>query len=186
MSGLVTSQKLGGARPHSLSIGTIGNDAVEPYRRDMSRLERIAWAALAVTIAFPLLLLFDHFGKLELGRLVDFALMLFLAIVKVCWDYRRRPLFWISIIVFASLHAALFIYAPSRLERMPFQALLGFAYLDTTLIIISTERVLGEKTTFEKSLSGRIDLDEGWLSTAQQSEKKISTETRPEILQGPE
>lgn len=152
----------------------------------MPQRERIAWAVLSITIAVPLLLLFDHFEKLELGRLVGFALMLFLAVIKVCWDYRSRPLFWISIIVFASLHAALFICAPSRLERMPFQALLGLAYVDGALIIISTERVLGEKTTFEESISGRIDLDQGWLSTASQSEKKISTGTRPESLQGPE
>lgn len=146
------------------------------YRQDMSRRERIVQAVLAISISLPLFLLFDNLGLPELGRPVALALLLFILVIRICWDLRSRPLFWITISALAALHVPLISYTAARLDWMPFPAILGFVYLDAAAIVFSIERVLGEKTTLKNALSRRVDLDAGWLS--QESDHKTTTEMR--------
>lgn len=104
-------------------------------------------AAIAVA-GFPLVLVFDLLGRPEFERPAYFVSMLMLVIVKVCWDLRNRPWFWIAIIGIAALHVPLVILTAQRLSRMPFRALLFLGVMDCLAIlavIALIERLTGNR-----------------------------------------
>lgn len=90
---------------------------------EKSQLRKILWGLLIAVLAFPVLPLLDHFGRPELERPVYFSLGLILIAIKVCWELRSRPWFWITIIAIAALHVPLIVLTAQWLFRTPFSTM---------------------------------------------------------------
>jgi hypothetical protein len=59
-------------------------------------------------VLLPVLLLFIHLGKQDMGRSVCIVLGMIMLAVRVRWDLRKHMWFWAVIVVVLALHVPLF------------------------------------------------------------------------------
>ena len=98
----------------------------------------------------PVLLLFDHFGKLALARPTLFSVATIAITVAMRWKLRRRVWFWMTIVAFAALHVALILSVPWTDTWIPALAIAPVLIADSYAMLWAISLVarrMGEPTT---------------------------------------
>lgn len=78
------------------------------------------WGVLCViAAALPILLLFDHFGKLALARPTLYSAAVIGIAIAMRWNLRRHLWFWSTMAAIAALHIPLILYVPWTTKSVP-------------------------------------------------------------------
>jgi chromate transport protein ChrA len=78
------------------------------------------WGVLCVMVgAFPLLFLFDHFGKLALVRPTLYSAAIITITIAMRWKLRRHVWFWVTTTLLAALHLPLILFVPWTTKWVP-------------------------------------------------------------------
>jgi hypothetical protein len=93
------------------------------------------WAITAVVLTSPLFLLFDQQGKPGTGRAAWICAGMFLIAMKVRWELRSRPWFWIAVAVLLALHLPLILLVPWTSRWIPAVGILPIGILDLAIIL---------------------------------------------------
>ena len=93
------------------------------------------WAITAVVLTSPLFLLFDQQGKPGTGRAAWICAGMFLIAMKVRWELRSRPWFWIAVAVLLAPHLPLILLVPWTSRWIPAVGILPIGILDLAIIL---------------------------------------------------
>jgi hypothetical protein len=81
--------------------------------------------------ALPVLLLFDHFGRLALARPTLYSVATLAITVAMRWKLRRHVWFWITMTFFAALHLPLIVFVPWTTRWIPTLAIIPVGVADS-------------------------------------------------------
>jgi hypothetical protein len=126
------------------------------------------WGVAIVAVAFPVLPLFDHLGKPEIGHLVYFAIVPIAVVILVCRELRSRLWFWLTLISIAVLHVPLIMHIAKPLYRVPGREMYVLVVVDALAILAVIgliEKLTGSKTNQQDVKS----VDRFWMDSAPKS-----------------
>lgn len=86
-------------------------------------------------LLLPVLLLFIHFDKGEIGRSICIDLVGFLYAIKTRWDLRKHFWFWGILVIVVALHIPILLYIPWPGGWVPAVAATPFAFASFLIII---------------------------------------------------
>jgi hypothetical protein len=93
--------------------------------------KRTDWSGVIIgLLILPVLVLFTHFGRDDLGRSVGFDLGAILVAVRMRWDLRNHWWFWGAIVLMFTLHIPLYFLIHWPKGWIPAIAVVPFAYAD--------------------------------------------------------
>src|SRR5690348_11794821 len=84
---------------------------------DLGQIPDAKWGGLAALYAVPVLILFACFGDLARGFTAWICTGLVIGVVRSYWILKRRPWFWVTIAILASLQVPLVIFFPTPMTR---------------------------------------------------------------------
>jgi hypothetical protein len=90
---------------------------------------------ILAAILAPVLILFIHFGKGEVGRAVCIDLGSILFAMKIRWDLRNRIWYWAVVVLLLALHVPLFLFIHWPGGWVPAIAALPFAVVDCLIVL---------------------------------------------------
>jgi len=93
------------------------------------------WALTALVLTSPLFFLFDQQGKPGTGRAAWICAGMFLIAMKVRWELRSCPWFWITIVALLALHSPLILLVPWTSRWIPAVGILPIGLLDLAVIL---------------------------------------------------
>src|SRR5579863_3751729 len=100
-----------------------------------SQRKTILFAVVVIAVVFPLIPLFDHLGRPELGRPAFVAVAVLALTVKVCTELRGRLWFWISMVAIAACHVPLILLLPWPTHWIPAPVVFLFAIVDCAVVL---------------------------------------------------
>jgi hypothetical protein len=86
-------------------------------------------------ILCPVFFFFRYIGKTDLGLNVGLCLGMFLFAIRIRWDLRTRPWFWIVVTLVLVLHVPLFFLIQWPDTWVPGAALLPFGIADLLIFL---------------------------------------------------
>ena len=108
-------------------------------RKEIKAAQRIWlpwWAVLTcMAVSLPVILLFDHFGRMEMSlpTLNSVGVIGFILYLK--WRLKRHAWFWIAMTMIAALHALLIWYVPWTKKWVPALAIGAIDSMDLCVIL---------------------------------------------------
>jgi len=121
-----------------------------------------------VAVAFPVLPLFDHLGKPEIGHLVYFVIVPIAVVIKSCWELRSRLWFWLTMISIVALHVPLIMHISKPLYGVRGREMYFLVVVDALAILAViglVEKLTGSKTNQQTAKS----VDRFWMDSAPKS-----------------
>ena len=104
------------------------------YEHEEKKQVDYSGVVIAVILA-PVLLLFIHFGKGELGRAVVIVLFCIILAIKMRWDLRRHLWFWGIVVLLSVLHIPLLLYVTWPSGWVPALVATPIALADILIIL---------------------------------------------------
>jgi hypothetical protein len=109
------------------------NDGITPRDRQM----RLPWWGVLCLIAgaVPVVFLFDHFGKQPLALPAMDSAGMIAIVIALRWQLRRQMWFWITMAVFALVHAALIVLVPWPTGWVPAPVIIPIGTADASAML---------------------------------------------------
>ncbi|HEX6496467.1 MAG TPA: hypothetical protein VF018_13340 [Acidobacteriaceae bacterium] len=106
-------------------------------------------------ILLPVVLLFIHLGKEDMGRSLSVVLAATLLAIRIRWDLRRHFWFWGAIVLVFAVHIPLILFIQWPHGWIPAVAMLPIAVAEC-LVILGIFRLIEKitKGTRNRSLAG--------------------------------
>ena len=111
----------------------------------------LSWAAAAVLVTFPLLLVFMYFRQPGNGRAAWFCGMAIFLAARFRWELSKKRWFWPSIFAISLVHVPLILFFPWSAAWVPSFLIFPFVLVDFFLVLVLIHRV--EKYTARKGAS---------------------------------
>jgi hypothetical protein len=98
---------------------------------------RLPWWGVLCIIAggLPLMLLFDHFGKLALARPTLYSGAMVGIAIAMRWQLRRHVWFWITMTVIVALHVLLVSFVPWNTKWVPAIVIIPIGIVDLYVML---------------------------------------------------
>jgi hypothetical protein len=94
------------------------------------------WGVLGIILGgLPVLILFDHFGKYNLGRPTLTSAIMVIIAIAMRWKLRRHAWFWGTMICFAALHVPLVLLVPWTTRWVPAFVIIPIGMADLYLML---------------------------------------------------
>jgi hypothetical protein len=104
--------------------------------------KRVDYSGLIIgLILAPVLILFIHFGKGEIGRAVCIDLAAILVAIRLRWHLKKHFWFWGIIVVLLALHVPLLLFIPWPSGWFPAVVALPFAVVDCLIVLWAVQFV---------------------------------------------
>ncbi len=101
------------------------------------------WRLIAAVSGLPLFFILFHYGHPDKGLVATIAVGCILELFRSFWRLRALPVFWVTIIVYVSIHAML-VFVTNFAYR-PFLILYGFPIVFVDYAIMYFGLILAEK-----------------------------------------
>lgn len=101
-------------------------------------------------IAIILLPLLDHLGRIELFFPILGTVAVIVGVVSLSWELRRRPWYWVTMILVVALHVPVILYVPWRAGWIPAPVTIAVCMVDL-LIIVRVLKLIGRFVDRTKS-----------------------------------
>jgi len=88
------------------------------------------WGIIVALLTIPVAIVVGHFVDPGRGRAAGLALALLIGAVRVFWNLRRRPCFWMSVAALVIIHIVLIILIPWSNKSFPAPTLWPVAIAD--------------------------------------------------------
>ncbi len=92
-------------------------------------------AISAAVFTSPLFFFFDQQGRPGTGRAAWVCALVFVTVMKVRWELKSRPWFWITIAVLLVLHVPLIVLVPWTSRWIPAVGIVPLGVLDIAIIL---------------------------------------------------
>ena len=112
-------------------IDDIKNDIQTAKKMRPPRWVWLTWMAFCL----PIILLFDHFGRMNMSLPVLNIILVFGLLIALKWKLRRRIWFWCIMIFIAALHVPLILLIPWTTQWVPALAIGAIDSADFCVII---------------------------------------------------
>jgi hypothetical protein len=98
---------------------------------------RLRWWGVLMWMAFclPVIVLSDHFGRLDMSRPILNCIAVFGFMFVFKWRLRRHAWFWITMTVIVALHVPLILFVPWGTRWVPALAIAAIDSVDFCLIL---------------------------------------------------
>jgi hypothetical protein len=93
------------------------------------------WIVSAAVLTSPLFFFFNQQGKPGNGRAAWVCALVFLIVMKVRWELKGHPWFWITIVALLALHVPLIILVAWTSSWIPAVGIWPLAVLDCATIL---------------------------------------------------
>ncbi|MGA9885192.1 MAG: hypothetical protein WBQ34_15870 [Candidatus Acidiferrales bacterium] len=101
-------------------------------------------------IAIILLPLLDHLGRIELFFPILGTVAVIVGVVSLSWELRRRPWYWVTMILVVALHVPVILYVPWRAGWIPAPVTIAVCMVDL-LIVVRVLKLIGRFVDRTKS-----------------------------------